>query len=114
MAAWKTTTALVMAGLMLGVPALGQAAGSERVKAAQQALKDNGHDPGTVDGKLGPKTKQALRDYQKAQGITITGELDPKTMDSLGVESARTSAVRRSTGGLASPVTIEPKDEPKK
>ncbi|RPH82305.1 MAG: peptidoglycan-binding protein, partial [Candidatus Rokuibacteriota bacterium] len=38
----------------------GMAAGGEHVKAVQQALKDKGHDPGEVDGKMGPKTQAAL------------------------------------------------------
>jgi peptidoglycan hydrolase-like protein with peptidoglycan-binding domain len=76
------------------------------VKAAQQALKEKGHDPGSVDGRMGPKTQQALRDFQNAQGIQATGELDAKTMVSLGIEPARTSSAGESTtAGSASPAT---------
>jgi len=81
-------------------------AGDEMVKAAQQALREKGHDPGSVDGRMGPKTQQALRDFQNAQGIQVTGELDAKTMVSLGVEPARTSSAGESTtAGSASPPT---------
>jgi peptidoglycan hydrolase-like protein with peptidoglycan-binding domain len=79
--------------------------GDEKVKAAQQALKDKGHDPGSVDGKLGPKTQAALRDFQKAQGIDTTGRLDAKTMQSLGVDRTSSSAAPSATGGSASPAT---------
>ena len=84
----------------------GAAMGDEKVKAAQQALKDKGHDPGDVDGKMGPKTQAALRDFQKAQGIQATGRLDAKTAQALGMEGARTSgASDTSTTGSASPST---------
>lgn len=84
----------------------GTAMGDEKVKAAQQALKDKGHDPGTVDGKMGPKTQAALRDFQKAQGMQATGRLDMKTMQSLGVDGGKTSSAGESTtSGSASPAT---------
>jgi peptidoglycan hydrolase-like protein with peptidoglycan-binding domain len=79
-------------------------AGDERVKAAQQALKDKGHDPGDVDGKMGPKTQAALRDFQKAQGLQASGRLDAKTVQALGIEAGKTSSADKSTtGGSASP-----------
>ena len=92
MTMWKLSMAAAGAVLMLATAALGQHSGDERVKAAQQALKDKGHDPGTVDGHLGPKTQAALRDFQKTQGMEATGQLDGKTLQSLGVENAKTSS----------------------
>ncbi len=68
----------------------------EQVKAVQQALKDKGHDPGPVDGRLGPKTRTALKEFQKAEGLQETGRLDRETMAKLGVEG---------TSGAASPGT---------
>ena len=82
----------------------GMAMGDEKVKAAQQALKDKGHDPGMVDGKMGPKTQSAIRDFQKAQGMEATGHLDAKTMQSLGMDGEKTS-MGSSTTGSASPAT---------
>jgi peptidoglycan hydrolase-like protein with peptidoglycan-binding domain len=73
----------------------GRSAGgnAEQVKAVQQALKDKGHDPGDVDGKMGPKTQQALRDYQQKEGLKATGRLDGETASKLGVQaSADTSS----------------------
>lgn len=95
----------------------GMTMGDEKVKAAQQALKDKGHDPGDVDGKMGPKTQAALRDFQKAQGMQATGRLDMKTMQSLGMDGGKTSSTGSSaTSGSASPTTTTdaPKDEEKK
>jgi opacity protein-like surface antigen len=55
------------------------------VKAAQQALKDKGHDPGPIDGKMGPKTPAALKAFQKGEGLPETGRLDSATRGKLGV-----------------------------
>lgn len=84
---------------------MAKGAGRENVRAAQQALKDKGMDPGPVDGMMGPKTKAALRDYQKKEGLKETGRLDAETMAKLGVE-AKTSAGAPDTGSpAASPPT---------
>lgn len=55
------------------------------VMAAQQALKDKGFDPGPVDGVTGPRTKAALADYQRREGLAPTGQWDDQTMTKLGV-----------------------------
>lgn len=55
------------------------------VRSTQQALKDKGFDPGPIDGKMGPRTAAALRDYQKAEKLSATGRMDEQTMASLGV-----------------------------
>lgn len=75
----------------------------EQVKAAQQSLRDKGHDPGTIDGVMGPKTQAALKDFQKKQGLSETGRLDAETMAKLGVEG-KTSQVDSSSPS-ASPQT---------
>lgn len=70
----------------------GAARGSrEQVKAAQQALRDKGHDPGSTDGVMGPKTQAALKEFQKAQGLTETGRLDAETMAKLDSSSPSAS-----------------------
>ena len=57
----------------------------QKVMSAQQALKDKGHDPGTIDGRMGPRTRAALADYQKAEGLKETGRLDDETRTKLGM-----------------------------
>lgn len=69
----------------------------EQVKAVQQALKDKGHDPGEVDGKMGPKTQAALRDFQSQEGLNASGRLDAETMSKLGIE-AKTGAGASGSG----------------
>jgi peptidoglycan hydrolase-like protein with peptidoglycan-binding domain len=81
-------------------------ADADHVKALQQALKDQGNDPGDIDGVMGPKTKAALRDYQQKNGLKATGQPDSETMAKLGVGS-KTSAAGSSSGSspAASPST---------
>ncbi|MGH8058989.1 MAG: peptidoglycan-binding protein [Candidatus Entotheonellia bacterium] len=56
---------------------------TEQVRKAQEKLKAAGFDPGPTDGNLGPQTKEALRDYQKARGLPQTGMLDNATQQAL-------------------------------
>jgi peptidoglycan hydrolase-like protein with peptidoglycan-binding domain len=74
------------------------------VMAMQQALKDKGHDPGAIDGKMGPRTRTALKEYQQAEGLKATGRLDSETRAKLGMATASTS----STIPSASPATSSP------
>jgi peptidoglycan hydrolase-like protein with peptidoglycan-binding domain len=57
----------------------------QNVMATQQALKDKGYDPGTIDGKMGPRTRAAVADYQKAEGLKQTGRLNDETRAKLGM-----------------------------
>jgi peptidoglycan hydrolase-like protein with peptidoglycan-binding domain len=60
-----------------------QAAGSslvtDRNKDVQTALKNAGFYTGSVDGKIGPRTKSAIQEFQKAKGLKVDGKVGPKT-----------------------------------
>lgn len=58
---------------------------ASRIRRVQEALKSEGHDPGAIDGVMGPKTKEALRAFQKQENLQQTGRLDQETMSKLGV-----------------------------
>ena len=75
-------------GQMQSQRTAGQRLSTEKVKEIQEALKDKGQYQGEVDGIIGPKTQQALREFQKAQNLQVTGRVDEKTADALGVELA--------------------------
>ncbi|MBW2623931.1 MAG: SEL1-like repeat protein, partial [Deltaproteobacteria bacterium] len=45
----------------------------ERIKV-QELLASIGYDPGVPDGVIGFKTRQAIREYQKGQGLTMDGK----------------------------------------
>jgi peptidoglycan hydrolase-like protein with peptidoglycan-binding domain len=57
--------------------------GSDTVRQAQQALNEKGISPGPIDGKMGPRTKAALSEYQKREHLKVTGRLDGETKDKL-------------------------------
>jgi peptidoglycan hydrolase-like protein with peptidoglycan-binding domain len=57
----------------------------ETVRRVQQILKNEGYDPGPINGVLGPKTEEALLQYQQKQNIEATGWLDRETKARLGV-----------------------------
>jgi peptidoglycan hydrolase-like protein with peptidoglycan-binding domain len=56
------------------------------VRQAQERLKEAGFNPGPTDGQLGAQTKEAIKEYQKAQGLPQTGQLDEPTRDLLMVQ----------------------------
>ena len=58
---------------------------ADDIKKAKEALKAKGLNPGPMDGVLDGKTQQALRDFQKANKLPVTGNLDPQTAEKLGV-----------------------------
>lgn len=47
----------------LGLREARRGATPERIREVQKALVETGHDPGPIDGVLGPRTKTALRQY---------------------------------------------------
>lgn len=53
------------------------------VKSAQSFLALRGFSPGPQDGVFGPKTENAVRNYQQAKGLSVDGVVGPKTWQSL-------------------------------
>ena len=62
-----------------------QGIGQQDVRQAQEALKNQGHDPGPVDGIMGSQTRQALRAFQSKNGLKQTGMLDAETKSKLNI-----------------------------
>jgi peptidoglycan hydrolase-like protein with peptidoglycan-binding domain len=56
---------------------------------------------GAVDGQPGPSTKSAIRDFQQAQGLPRSGELDQRTLSALGVNENQ-AATRNQTSASSS------------
>ena len=74
----------------------------EEIMALQKALKDAGLYTGKVDGRMGKRTKSALRSYQKDHHLEVTGLPDTETMAKLGITSA-SHATPAGTGGGSIP-----------
>src|SRR5687767_11155139 len=53
------------------------------VKQVQNALNDAGHGVGLADGAFGPKTEAALKAFQQAAKIAVTGKIDRATLAAL-------------------------------
>ena len=55
------------------------------VEKMQEALQDRGHYRGRIDGVMGLRTRASIREFQKAENLPVTGEIDLKTARKLGV-----------------------------
>lgn len=64
-----------------------RSAGSSQTRQLQQALSRAGHDVGPVDGIWGPRTESAVREYQRANNMDVTGRPDQRMMSALDVSS---------------------------
>ena len=53
------------------------------LRQVQKALKNQGQDPGPIDGIMGPRTEQALRRFQETNGLEQTGVVDEATKQKL-------------------------------
>jgi peptidoglycan hydrolase-like protein with peptidoglycan-binding domain len=71
--------------LVLSIAPIASAATRDEVKKVQQSLVDKGYNPGPADGRLGPQTREGIRQYQKAENLQVTGRLDAETAGKLGV-----------------------------
>ncbi len=54
-----------------------------RIKDIQKALKNAGFPVSAIDGKMGPKTKKAIKNFQKANELTADGVVGVKTWEKL-------------------------------
>jgi carboxyl-terminal processing protease len=52
---------------------------NEQVKSAQQMLKGLGFNPGREDGYFSKETEKAVKAFQKANKLPVTGKIDEKT-----------------------------------
>lgn len=57
----------------------------DEIIALQNALLKGGFYKGTANGALDTATKQALRDYQKANQLKVTGEPSKEVLNKLGI-----------------------------
>jgi peptidoglycan hydrolase-like protein with peptidoglycan-binding domain len=69
-----------------GQPTLEVVPEQTSVRDAQIALQNAGFDPGRIDGVMGAKTQEALREFQASQGLPQTGTLDAATQRQLRAE----------------------------
>ncbi|PZR12291.1 MAG: hypothetical protein DI536_15415 [Archangium gephyra] len=89
MAAARAADRQSMLGYTSGT--LRKGAEGDSVKALQERLTASGFDTGGADGKFGPRTERALKNYQRSQGLSADGVAGRKTYDSFnGVKTPGT------------------------
>ncbi|PZO82101.1 MAG: hypothetical protein DI626_10310 [Micavibrio aeruginosavorus] len=58
---------------------------SGTIQSVQSSLKSEGHSV-SVDGKWGPQTASALREFQMNNDLPATGQLDTQTLAALNID----------------------------
>ncbi len=90
---------------------------NQQVKTVQTKLKNWGYYTGAVDGIYGPKTKTAVKNFQKKNGLTVDGIVGPKTAAALGMSLGSTTKSTSSSNNndvylLAKCIYAEARGEP--
>jgi peptidoglycan hydrolase-like protein with peptidoglycan-binding domain len=96
---------LVWLFVCLAALSLPEAVADEVVFGVQTKLKQLGYYDGVVDGQMGSQTAAAIRRFQIAQRLKVTGELNSQTLRRLGVAVPRRSPLRRAS--LAPPAYVD-------
>lgn len=60
-------------------PQIKQGSRNQSVVLLQRLLNERGFDCGNVDGSCGPRTKEAIKKYQQANGLKVDGICGPMT-----------------------------------
>lgn len=83
------------------------------VKAIQEKLKERGIYKGSVDGIYGSATAEAVKKFQKQQGLTQDGIAGPATLKRLGISIGKIpSATENNVYLLARIISAESRGEP--
>jgi len=68
---------------MLVVTHVASLDGPGRIVEAQQRLAASGYDAGIADGVLGPRTRAAVAEFQKAKGLPVNGQVSDDVLNAL-------------------------------
>lgn len=85
--------------------------GSEVTKI-QTRLKNWGYYNGSVDGVYGTKTRDAVKKFQKNNGLTVDGIAGSATLNAMGIASSGNSASNNDVYLLARAINGEARGEP--
>jgi peptidoglycan hydrolase-like protein with peptidoglycan-binding domain len=77
-------------------------ASQDDIKALQEALDICGFAPGGHDGKMGPNTRSAIREFQKKAGIDVDGSVGPQTRQALSKHLSEVSVRAQHLAGFFS------------
>src|SRR5262249_32000142 len=60
-----------------------------RIIIVQRALDRSGFKTGKADGRWGPRTEDAIKQFQQSKQIQPSGQLDQQTVADLGLDASR-------------------------
>ena len=89
--------------------------GSDAVRAVQKRLKELGYYKGAADGDFGPATEEAVKAFQRANGLTADGKVGQKTLakmnakTAISAKEANATAAPKTTGKPTAKVTNTPR-----
>jgi peptidoglycan hydrolase-like protein with peptidoglycan-binding domain len=89
---------LVLTIGMLSLSVTAVASSQDDINKVQKSLSDKGFYHGQIDGVLGPRTRQAIGEYQKSEKLPVTQQLDAETAGKLGVGSESTGGKFKGAG----------------
>src|SRR3569623_2031113 len=92
----RTAIALLFSVLF---PLGAQASLNHDALALQVSLDRAGFSPGVIDGTMGRLTRDAVKGFQEANGLAVTGEVDTQTKAALGDAGAATETVEITDAG---------------
>jgi len=82
-AAWPSDPSVQPAAVGPAAPARPAPSVKPSKREIQQALKNAGFYQGAVDGKLGPMTREAIRQFQQVNGLKVDGVVGRQTWEKL-------------------------------
>lgn len=91
--------AAIALSLSVVYPSCVHAAANRGALALQVTLDRAGFSPGVIDGTMGRLTRDALKGFQEAHGLTVTGDVDAETKAALGEPGAATVSVEVTDAG---------------
>ena len=89
-----------------------QGSSGEQVRVIQTKLKNWGYYDGAVDGVFGSQTTQAVKYFQRKNGLTADGIVGPATLKALGMSGEGTPTQDTSVDLLARVISAEARGEP--
>ena len=92
-----------------------QGSTGEQVRIIQSKLKNWGYYDGTVDGIFGSRTAEAVKTFQRKNGLTADGIVGPATLRALGMSTgggSGSSSQSASLDLLARVISAEARGEP--
>jgi peptidoglycan hydrolase-like protein with peptidoglycan-binding domain len=76
---------------------------NEKVREAQQSLRDKGFYKGELDGVMNPAFRRAVWDFQRAKGLPRTARLDETTMAAIDLPATGVASPPTAPGAASPP-----------